>query len=253
MTGIPQQATGFTSVAPPGQASLAQINEMRQQQQAQQFIQQQQQAQQQQMQGMQMNGYNPALMPQPTGYMQPQQTGFGGQPGMINGGGPFSDSRIASPLSPMGAQPTGFQPQSQFGMQGLQPQPTGFQPQSQFGMSGMGMQPQQTGVNSFLPQPLQPQRTGVSPVNGFGQQGGFQAPPMPPMPTGPVAQPLVPQKTGPPPPVRFGVKPGEPKRLVSQPTGRRANLAAASKCFSLRNVVGGLRLTFVAPDNPFGF
>ena len=45
-------------------------------------------------------------------------------------------------------------------------------------------------------------------------------------------QPLVPQQTGPPPPVRFGVTEGA-KKLAPQPTGRRANLAHASKCFSL--------------------
>jgi hypothetical protein len=40
--------------------------------------------------------------------------------------------------------------------------------------------------------------------------------------------PLVPQKTGPPPPVRFGVT-GDTKKLMPQATGRRANLAQASK------------------------
>jgi hypothetical protein len=107
---------------------------------------------------------------------------------------------------------------------------------------GMGMGMQQ--------QPMQAQPTGFgnTPGAGMGGVGGLQPP----------VQPLVPQKTGPPPPVRFGVTEGT-KKLAPQPTGRRANLAAASKSFSfslcpafspcgwLANS-GGL-----APDNPFGF
>jgi len=48
------------------------------------------------------------------------------------------------------------------------------------------------------------------------------------------APPLQPQPTGPAPPVRFGVQP-EANKLAPQPTGRRANLSAAT------------------PQNPFGF
>jgi hypothetical protein len=68
---------------------------------------------------------------------------------------------------------------------------------------------------------IQPQQTGFG--GGFGQ--GFnstlnnqatQALPL---------SPLQPQQTGPAPPVRFGV----PEKIQPQATGRRANLAAASK------------------------
>jgi len=65
------------------------------------------------------------------------------------------------------------------------------------------------------------QQTGM---NYFGQG---PPPPVPPMPQQAPA-PLLPQKTGPPPPVRFGVKP-DAKKLAPQPTGKRANLAAASE------------------------
>lgn len=207
MTGMPN--SNFSSIAPPGQNSLNEMNQMR--------MQAQYQPQQQHQMQPQMTGYGQpnTLMSQPTGYsqfaqqqngfgqMQPQQTGFGQSP--------FADPR-GTQYSPMQPQPTGFQAQSQFGQQ-------------QF--------PQHTGVNSFLPPALQPQQTGVlqpqaTGMNGFGQ--GYsqqQAPPMPPMPQQTLA-PLVPQKTGPPPPVRFGVT-GDTKKLMPQATGRRANLAQASK------------------------
>ncbi|KAG4217403.1 hypothetical protein PC116_g34116 [Phytophthora cactorum] len=124
---------------------------------------------------------------------------------------PFADPRPQQ-FSPIQNQPTGF--------------PGGFQAPQQF--------PQQTGINSFLPPALEPQRTGMPALQpqqtgfgGFGQ--GFNPslnstaaqPPQPP------AAPLIPQQTGPPPPVRFGVT----EKIAPQPTGRRANLAQASKCF----------------------
>lgn len=136
---------------------------------------------------------------------------------------------------PMMPQPTGFQPQSQFGIQqqqqlqgqqpgqfgyqGLAPQPTGF------GGMPMQQQPMQTGINSALPPALQPQPTGM---NGFGN-GPFTSspPPVPPIPQQPTAAPLQAQKTGPPPSVRFGVKPEAPK-LTPQATGMKANLSQAS-------------------------
>lgn len=202
MTGVPN--AGFqSSIAPPGQ-SLNEINQMRMQQQ---YGQQQQQLQPQ-MTGF---GQSTGLMAQPTGYnqfmnqqpnsfgqMQPQQTGFGQQ---LPGQSPFADPR-GGQFSPIQSQPTGFQ--SQFGQQ-------------QFG--------QPTGINSFLPPPLQPQPTGMpqvqqTPANGFSQ--GFGTPQQQ------TPAPLVPQKTGPPPPVRFGVA-GDTKKLMPQATGRRANLAQASK------------------------
>ncbi|KAJ5898638.1 hypothetical protein N7504_008926 [Penicillium tannophilum] len=161
--------------------------------------------------------------------MQPQATGFMGENQFQNG--------VMIP------QPTGFTPQSQFGIQqqqqmnghpvpnqpgfqGMVPQATGFgyaQPQ----------QPMQTGINSMLPPALQPQQTGM---NGYGNPSYNQPPPpVPPIPQQPTATPLSPQKTGPPPSVRFGVKPDAPKKLAPQPTGLRANLSQAT------------------PHNPFGF
>lgn len=79
-------------------------------------------------------------------------------------------------------QPTGFTPQSQFGIQqqqqpflngqagfqGVAPQPTGF--------AGFAppQQPMQTGINSVLPPALQPQPTGA---NGFGNTSYISSPP----------------------------------------------------------------------------
>jgi hypothetical protein len=76
---------------------------------------------------------------------------------------------------------------------------------------------------------LQPQQTGAmfSQPTGMNNFGQGPPPPVPPMPQQAPA-PLLPQKTGPPPPVRFGVKP-DAKKLAPQPTGKRANLAAASE------------------------
>lgn len=217
MTGNPNMYQPQQQIAPPGQ-SLAEINQARLQQQ---YAQQMQQQQQQMM------------MPQPTGFaqqpqnqqqfMQPQPTGFQPQfqpqqQPMMNGPvqmqSPFADPRSQQ------------QPQQQFAMM---PQPTGFQPQPQPQPQFQPQQqqpfiPQPTGINSFLPPPLEPQRTGM-PVGGGGFAQGFGNAPAP------AIQPLVPQKTGPPPPVRFGVT-ADAKKLMPQPTGRRANLAHASK-FSL--------------------
>jgi hypothetical protein len=136
-------------------------------------------------------------------------------------------------------QPTGFTPQSQFGIQqqqqnqlpyangqsgfhGMAPQPTGF------GGFAPPQQPMPTGINAMLPPALQPQPTGA---NGFGTNTYSinNPPPVPPIPQQPTATPLTPQKTGPAPPIRFGVKPDAPKKLAAQPTGLRANLSHASK------------------------
>jgi hypothetical protein len=222
MTGLPN-SSGFqvSPLAPPGQ-SLAEINQMRMQQQ---YAQQQQQMQPQMTGfGGQMNN----MMPQPTGFgqfnglnqqlngfgqqMQPQQTGFQQPQSFLNGqmsGGPFADPR-AQQFPPVQQQPTGFQ--------------GSFNPTQQY--------PQPTGINSYLPPALQPQKTATMQpqqpgINGFGQNFG-QRPPVPPIPQQPTLAPLQPQKTGPPPPVRFGVT-GDTKKLMPQATGRRANLAAASK------------------------
>jgi hypothetical protein len=223
---IQPQYTGFqpAQVAPPGQ-SLQELQ--MQQQQYQQF-------------------------------QQAQPTGYGGFPQQQQNGMMPQMSQMPQQFPAMQPQPTGFQPQSQFG-------------QSQFGPQGMGVgyqqainQGQQTGspfadpprqqfqqtpsgmANSFVPQPTGfqqqpsfPQQTGFQQQPTFQQtqptgvmNGAFgQAPPqLPPQQTGGVLgpmAPLIPQKTGPPPPVRFGVQPPVPK-LVAQKTGR-AELSRASK------------------------
>jgi hypothetical protein len=221
MTGLPNPS-GFQGapLAPPGQ-SLAEMNQIKMQQQ---YVQQQQMQPQMTGFGGQMNN----MMPQPTGYgqfngmnqqangfgqqMQPQQTGFQQSQAFLNGpmsGSPFADPR-AQQISPIQQQPTGFQ--------------GSFNPTQQY------LQP--TGINSYLPPALQPQQTATTQpqqtgMNGFGQSFG-QQPPLPPVPQQLTIAPLLPQKTGPPPPVRFGVT-GDTKKLMPQPTGRRANLAAASE------------------------
>ena len=216
-TPLQPQLTGYqpqNQIAPPGQ-SLNELSQQRfQQQQQQQFNQQPQQFSQPPLQA-QQTGYNPQNQNfgQFNQVMMPQSTGFGQNP-YVNGqqaGSPFADPRL--------------QPQ-QTGFQQLQQQPTGYQPQFQ-----PSLQPQQTGVNSFLPPALQPQQTGI---NGYSRPAFGQppppVPPMPPMPQQqqpPPAAPLQPQKTGPAPPVRFGTTAAN--KLVPQPTGRKANLSAASK------------------------
>lgn len=205
-TGL--QATGAVqSVAPTGQ-SLHELDQYR--------LRQQYAAMQQQQLQPAMTGYA-GLQPQA---MVSYATGAHGQPQFMQpmvtgmpGVSPFADPGRPSQFSPITAQQTGFQPT--------------FTPRiSSFGQSGTGS------VNSFLPPALEPQRAGAmglhpQPTGAMG--GGF-------------AQPLQPQKTGPPPPVRFGVN-AETKRLTSQPTGRRANLAQASRCSPCR---GALLLTSIA-------
>ncbi|KAL2284485.1 hypothetical protein FJTKL_08874 [Diaporthe vaccinii] len=219
------QVTG--QVAPPGQ-SLQEINQQRMQQQYMQQMQSQMTGfpQQQQQQ--------PGMYPMQTG-MQPQQTGFG-QPqfmqqqpmmtGQQMGQSPFADPRASQQFTGMQTQPTGFQ--GQFGQPG----------QQQFGANPPGgvnsylppaMEPQRTGMQPQM-QPMQPQPTGMSFTAGFGNHGMQQNGPT----VQPPAAPLMPQQTGPAPPVRFGVDPAA-KKMMPQPTGRRANLSAAT------------------PDNPFGF
>ena len=218
LTGVPNQGGFQNPMASPGQ-TLNDMNKLRLQQQ---FVQQQQQQQMQpQPTGFNQQGqpgynqYANGFTQQPTnvyGQQQllPQVTGVQPSPQFINGqqtGSPFADARPT---------PTGsFQP--------LSASITGFSPSLY-----SPMMPQQTGsINSVLPPALQPQATGV---NGFNGQGFRQAqpPPMPPMPQQQIPAPLQPQKTGPAPPVRFGVAP-EVKKLMPQPTGRKANLSQASK------------------------
>ncbi|KAL1835654.1 hypothetical protein VTJ49DRAFT_6264 [Mycothermus thermophilus] len=193
--------TGYagTQVAPPGQS----LNDLAQARLQQQYAQLQQQPIMPIMTGMQPAG---PFIPQPTGVTMP----LGAQ---------------AIPAQQLPMQPTGFVPQ----VQQQQPMATG------------------------LPQPLEPQRTAVPGVmpglqmqpTGFAAAAPMQQTMLQPQPTGLVGQaggglqqplqPLVPHKTGPPPPVKFGITEGAAKKLAPQPTGRRANLAAAT------------------PDNPFGF
>jgi actin cytoskeleton-regulatory complex protein SLA1 len=175
-------------------------------------------------------GYN-AGQPQgvpsfPTGapgpFIQPMMTGAPGQ-------GPFADPGRQSSFSPIQAQPTGFQPQP-FSVH-----------QTSYAQQHQG------GINSFLPPALEPQRTGVPNIQpqmtGIG--GLNQSAPLQPI------QALQPQQTGPAPPVRFGVT-GEAKKIAAQPTGRRANLAQASK-FHLNDICLSACSQLLAPQNPFGF
>jgi hypothetical protein len=220
---IQPQYTMHTQAAPPGQ-SMSELN------------------QRYQINNMPQNNFG--QYPQQTGpgfgqFPQGMQPGF--QPSVqqqfINGqqvGSPFADPMVQT-------YPPGMMGQS---MQPMQMQHT-MQP----------LQPQHTTINAMLPPALMPQPTG--PANPPFQPtfNSYGMPPVPPMPTEMpggqgVPRPLVPQKTGPPPPVRFGVKPGEAKRLVPMPTGKRANLSQASRFFRPELHVANL---LPAPDNPFGF
>ncbi|TAQ83862.1 hypothetical protein B7494_g7814 [Chlorociboria aeruginascens] len=221
-----QQPSYGPQIAPPGQS----LNEMQQR--------------------MQQNVTGMGMMPQPTGFQQfntgvPnnfQQQQFPIQTGNTqfqNNAGPFTDPRSQQQF-PLQQQPTGFQPSfspppQQFPQQAVNQQNMG---QPNTNPSFPALQPTPTGItqqnlnqpniNSSFPA-LQPTPTGI---NGFNQT--FNPPPVPPIPQQQIIAPLVPQKTGPPPPVRFGVN-GDSKRLMSQATGRRANLQQAT------------------PQNPFGF
>lgn len=244
---IQPQLTGFaTRQAPYGQ-SLDELNQQRLQQQH--FQQMQLQPQQTGFPG-QFNQFANGMGPQPTGFqpqfqqpylngnatgspfadpnpqyqMQPQQTGF--QPQQFAPQQTGINSVLPPSLQP---QRTGFQPQQQQanGMNQFQPQQS-FQQQNQGGFQQQQQQPQQlqTQMTGFQA-PFQPQPTGFgqSPQqNGFGQN--FSPSPIPPMPQSTTPAPLVPQKTGPAPDIKFGA---QPKKLAPQPTGRRANLSAASK------------------------
>ena len=233
LTGMPYQNTGF-GMNP--QQSLNDMAQMRMQQQLSPSPLQQQftgfPGQQFNMQPLQMQqtGYNQGLQPQMTGIQQQNPYILGQQIGS-----PFADPRYnAQQLLP---QMTGYSLQNPLS-------PAYYQP----------LAPQRTGgINSILPSPLQPQITGI---NGTLNRPLFGQPPVPaipsafqssgplptlsspqslqPMPTSPqpILAPLQPQKTGPAPNISFGLQP-EVKRLVAQPTGRRANLSQASKYLPL--------------------
>lgn len=206
LTGIPSQ--GFhNQIAPPGQ-SLNDLNQLRLQQQYGLA------SLQPQMTGIPQQGQQfsqvSGIQQQAQLYQQPLFQGqMGAQQLYLNGqqsGSPFADPRPPPP--PQQRNMTGFAPQATFSF--IVPQPTG-------------------SINSVLPPALQPQITGI---NGFGRLGFGQAlPPVPPIPQQQQQSmaPLQPQMTGPAPPVRFGV--AEAKKLTAQPTGRKANLSQASKCF----------------------
>jgi actin cytoskeleton-regulatory complex protein SLA1 len=185
-------------------------------------------------------GQNPQFAAQPLG-MQP--TGFG------------------QPMQPLQGHMTGIQPQNPYvlgqqagspfadprAQQAMQPQIASFQPGVGSPPFYQPIGPQPTGsINSVLSPPLQPQVTGLNGLGGlqnrpaFGQPpppvppipqsfGGQQIPSPPPIPQSQPIAPLQPQKTGPAPNVKFGIQPEATKKLVPQPTGKRANLSQASK------------------------
>ncbi len=232
LTGIPVTSA---MQAPPGQ-SLNDLTQQRLQQQYQQF----------QLQSQPTGLGQFGLAPQPTGFQQPQPFGQFQQP-YINGnatGSPFADPRPSFQPQPTGMPFQQSPPPGGINSMlppAMQPQRTGFaspmqQTQSNGFGQGQGIQPQQTGFPQA--QPLQAQSTGFqqplqSQATGFGQlpqPNGFQSfspPPVPPIPQQHSIAPLQPQRTGPAPNIKFGVSPA--KKLTPQPTGRRANLANASK------------------------
>ncbi|EXJ88737.1 hypothetical protein A1O1_05669 [Capronia coronata CBS 617.96] len=237
LTGVPRTSA---MQAPSGQ-SMNDLAQQRLQQQYQQF----------QLQPQVTGNFQPlqsfgqfGLAPQATGFQQPPS--FSPlQHTYLNGnatGSPFAD-----PRPPFQTHPTGMsfvQSPPPGGINSvlppaLQPQRTGFvSPFQQPQTNGFNptLQPQQTGFSQALPlqsqptgfqQQLLPQTTGFGPApqqNGFPS---FQSAPVPAVPQLPPIAPLQQQKTGPAPPVKFGLT--EAKKLTPQPTGRRANLANASK------------------------
>jgi actin cytoskeleton-regulatory complex protein SLA1 len=236
LTGVPHSSA---LQAPPGH-SLNDLNQQRlQQQYSSQQVQPQPAGFSQQGPGFPL--FTNGLMPSQTGFQSPGQQ-FGGQQQQPYINGNAAGSPFADPRPPFQPQPTGFGTfNQQQGMPSvginsvlpppLQPQPTGF------------LQPQQTGYQQQQSAAFQqPQQTGFgqpSQQNGFGAGSStFQAPPLPPIPQQhqqPTPAPLQPQKTGPAPPVRFGLP--DAAKLTPQPTGRRANLAHASKFTILRENV----------------
>ena len=209
LTGVPNQGFIQNQNTPSG-PSLNDLNQLRLQQQY---------------------GQQQGLQPQLTGYGQPNQSfspfsnGIGQQPNIYGPQQNLQSQSTGIQPSPLylNSQQTGspfVDPRSPQQQGGYQPSPTPFY---------NPLLPQQPGsINSVLSPALQPQQTGV---NGFSRPGFGQIqppPPPPPIPQLPTLAPLQPQKTGPPPPVRFGVT-GEAKKLLPQPTGRKANLSQASK------------------------
>lgn len=149
-----------------------------------------------QMQATQMASYGAQ---NPASGLMPLHTGIQGQ---------MSQPLVTGPAAVPGPQFASIQPQATGFPHGISPQQT------------LSSAPTGGGVNSFLPAALEPQRTGMPGLSG--------PPALAPAPTPAPPAPLMPQQTGPAPPVRFGVKNDTP-RLMAQPTGRKANLAQASK------------------------
>lgn len=178
--------------------------------------------------------YQASFLAQPTGafsLQQPQATGFMQSNGQQYGPGPQTGTLYPS-----------------LNGNTLQSHATGLQT----GIVGpaSALQAQQTGVNAYLPPAMQPQPTGVARLTA---QNFSSIPPVPPLPQQPTMAPLVPQKTGPAPPVRFGVSESA-KKLVPQPTGRRANLSQASKFyFEIADAAyrSSVPLTRRSPRKPF--
>ncbi|RMZ79422.1 hypothetical protein DV738_g3278, partial [Chaetothyriales sp. CBS 135597] len=251
LTGMPQRQ------APHGQ-SLDELTQRLHQQQFQQTTLQPSQTGFLQPQGF---GQVPnGIAPQPTGF-QPQLQSFQQPLVSANGvGSPFADPAPQFQLQPtifgnfsqnpppgginsilppaLQPQPTGFvsslqQASNQLQVQPLQAQlqqqPTGFQPQ-QLGHAQSGFQ---ATAQSQLPSYGQPQQNGI---------GYLQSLPLPSSPQQRIPAPLVPQKTGPAPDIRFGAP---ARKLTPQPTGRKANLAAASNYWILMPITTVMILTGV--------
>lgn len=146
----------------------------------------------------------------------PHQTGYGMHGNLTQAGLPQPNHQtplMTGYVAPMTMNPTG----AGLGFA------SGYAPAQH--MSPQSMLPMMTGgINSYLAPALEPQRTGmtvsqpmsagVHHISGSSQMA-----------------PLQPQQTGPPPDLRFGIIP-ESKPLMSQATGRRANLAQASMFLS---------------------
>lgn len=232
LTGAQNQVNYQNRITPPGQ-SLNDLDQLRLQQQ---YTQNQYYVQTNGL-GQQNPGfaqYGSTIPLQHTAYGQqfqaPQQLGFQNQPqplqqlGFQNQqqflanqqtGSPFADPRQqqqAGSFQPLTSQVTGYQPQHLGNLQN-----------QQGGSSNTLFSP------AITPQIANPNTFGTSNTIVPGRPGfGQPPPPIPPQSLQPVTAPLIPQKTGPAPPIRFGV--GDTKKLIPQPTGRRANLSHASKC-----------------------
>lgn len=180
-------------VAPPGQS----LNDIRQAQLQQQYATQMQQQ------------------------MQPAMTGYpGSQPQSVLSFA-TGNPQFIQPLTTGTPMANAYTTTGTGHFPTMQPQATGFNIPFSSAQPSYSHVPA-GGINNYLPLALEPQRTGL-PITQFqaGTNLGGYSQGLPP-------QPILPQKTGPAPPVRFGVT-GDANKLAPQQTGRRANLAQASK------------------------